>query len=83
MGMVGYVIEEEMPTTIDDVLARRLRALRLNARATLEAAPAVAELMAGIQKRDQAWVAAQLASFAPVAQSAMIASQAPAGTGAR
>lgn len=72
MAMAAYVIEEEMPDTLDDVLSRRLRAVRLNAKAALEAAPAVADLMAGIQKRDQSWIADQLGRFTLVARGAML-----------
>jgi glycerol-3-phosphate dehydrogenase len=43
---VVWAIREEMARTIEDVLARRTRALFLNARAALEMAPTVAELMA-------------------------------------
>lgn len=72
MAIVGYVIEEEMPNTLDDVLSRRLRAVRLNAKAALEAAPTVADLMGGIQKRDQSWITDQLSRFARVARGAML-----------
>lgn len=43
---VIWATREEMARTVEDVLARRTRALFLNARAALEAAPVVAELMA-------------------------------------
>jgi glycerol-3-phosphate dehydrogenase len=43
---VIWAVRHEMPRTIEDVLARRMRALFLNARAALEMAPMVADLMA-------------------------------------
>jgi glycerol-3-phosphate dehydrogenase len=43
---VIWAVRHEMPRTIEDVLARRMRALFLNARAALEMAPIVADLMA-------------------------------------
>ncbi len=43
---VIWAVREELARTIEDVLARRTRALFLNARAALEMAPGVAELMA-------------------------------------
>lgn len=46
-AQVIWAVRQEMARTIEDVLARRMRALFLNARATLEMAQAVAELMAG------------------------------------
>ena len=42
---VIWAAREEMARTVEDVLARRTRALFLNARAALEAAPPVADLM--------------------------------------
>ena len=48
---------------IEDVLARRTRALFLDARASLEAAPRVAALLAGELGRDEAWQADQVARF--------------------
>jgi len=44
---VIWAVRHEMARTIEDVLARRMRALFLNARAALEMAPTVVELMAG------------------------------------
>ena len=43
---VVWAVRHEMARTVDDVLARRTRALFLNARAAIEMAPAVARLMA-------------------------------------
>ena len=43
---VIWAVRHEMARTIEDVLARRMRALFLNAKAALEMAPTVAELMA-------------------------------------
>src|SRR5712671_5299073 len=43
---VVWAARREMALTLEDVLARRTRALFLNARAALEMAPAVADLMA-------------------------------------
>ncbi|MFZ3340502.1 MAG: glycerol-3-phosphate dehydrogenase/oxidase [Terriglobales bacterium] len=48
---VVFAVRHEMAHTVEDVLARRTRALFLNARAALEMAPAVADLMA----RELAW----------------------------
>lgn len=43
---VIWAVRHQMARTIEDVLARRTRALFLNARATIEMAPATADLMA-------------------------------------
>jgi len=45
---VIWAAQQEMALTIEDVLARRMRVLFLNARAALEMAPMVAELMARV-----------------------------------
>ena len=61
-------VREEMARTVEDVLARRTRALFLNARAAVEIAPRVAAVMAGELGRDAAWIAAQLRAFGELAQ---------------
>ncbi len=57
----------EMARTVEDFLARRTRALFLDARAALEMAPRVAELMAAELGRDEGWQHSQVASFAELA----------------
>lgn len=59
---------EEMARTVEDVLARRTRALLLDARASIEAAPRVARLLARELGRDAAWEAAQVAAYTAVAR---------------
>ncbi len=60
---VVWSVREEMARTLDDVLARRTRALVLNARAAREMAPAVVRIMARELGCDEAWQAAQLTAF--------------------
>ncbi|MDR1407063.1 MAG: glycerol-3-phosphate dehydrogenase/oxidase [Tannerella sp.] len=64
---VVWAVREEMAFTVEDVLARRLRLLFLDARAAIEAAPEVASLMADELGRDDAWKAAQIEAFTTVA----------------
>jgi glycerol-3-phosphate dehydrogenase len=45
-GEVIWAVRNEMARTVEDVLARRTRALLLDAKASVEIAPQVAELMA-------------------------------------
>ena len=52
---VVWSVRHEMARTVEDVLARRTRALFLNARAAQQMAPRVAELMAGELDRDLDW----------------------------
>jgi glycerol-3-phosphate dehydrogenase len=56
-----------MACTVEDVLARRTRALFLNARAAIAMAPAVAALLASELGRGEAWAAAQVESFSSLA----------------
>src|SRR5205823_9790633 len=58
----------EMARTVEDVLARRTRALFLNARAAIEMAPEVAELMARERGDDAIWEAKQVAAFNEIAR---------------
>jgi len=58
----------EWARTVEDVLARRTRALLLDARASMEIAPRVAELMAGELGRDQAWQQAQVNHYCELAE---------------
>ncbi len=64
---VVWAARYEMARTVEDVLARRTRALFLNATAAPAAAPRVAELLAGEQGRDTAWQAAQVRAFVELA----------------
>jgi len=57
----------EMARTVEDILARRTRALFLNSRAALEMAPAVADLMASDMGWDESTRAKQLSAFQAVA----------------
>ncbi len=50
---VIWATRYEMARTVEDVLARRTRALFLDARAAMDMAPAVAQLMATELKKDE------------------------------
>jgi glycerol-3-phosphate dehydrogenase len=65
---VVWAVREEMARTLDDVLARRTRALFLNSRAAMRMAPAAAKLLARELGKDQAWVDAQVESFLGLAK---------------
>lgn len=58
----------EMARTVEDALARRTRALFLNARAAIAMAPRTAELLARELARDGAWQAEQVSTFTALAQ---------------
>ena len=67
-GQVLWAARCEMARTVEDVLARRTRALLLDARAAIAAAPRVAELLAAELHRDDAWAQAQIESFTTLAR---------------
>lgn len=65
---VVWAVREEMALTVEDVLARRLRALFLDARAAIDMAPGVARIMAGEMKKDAEWVSSQVSDFTEIAR---------------
>ncbi|WP_425617791.1 FAD-dependent oxidoreductase [Anatilimnocola sp. NA78] len=64
---VVWAARDELARTVEDVLARRTRALFLNARAAIAMAPQVALLLATELNRDSAWQTEQVAAFNKVA----------------
>lgn len=65
---VRWHVREEMARTVEDVLARRSRCLLLNARASIEAAPEVARIMAEEAGHDAAWIAGQVEAYGTLAR---------------
>lgn len=57
-----------MTRTVEDVLARRTRALFLNAQAAIDIAPRVAEIIAEELGKDSDWEAKQVRDFSEVAK---------------
>lgn len=66
-GEVIWAVREEMARTVEDVLARRTRALFLNSRAAIEMAPAVATILAKELGEDQHWQDQQIVLFNEIA----------------
>jgi glycerol-3-phosphate dehydrogenase len=62
-----WAVREEMARSVEDVLARRTRALFLDAHAALRMAPAVASLMAPELGKDRVWIDAEVARFTQLA----------------
>ncbi|QDU25450.1 Aerobic glycerol-3-phosphate dehydrogenase [Anatilimnocola aggregata] len=60
---VVWAARNEMARTVEDVLARRTRALFLNARAAMSMAPRVAELLASELNRDANWQRDEVEAF--------------------
>ena len=69
---VIWAVGHEMAMTLEDVLARRTRALFLDAKAAIEAAPLVAQLMMKELGQDEAWKQQQLQQFREVAKGYLI-----------
>ena len=63
LAEVAWAARNEMARSVEDVLARRTRALFLDARAAIEAAPAVAACLAAELGRDEAWQQSQMEDF--------------------
>jgi glycerol-3-phosphate dehydrogenase len=67
---VVWAARNEMARSVEDVLARRTRALFLDAKAAMDAAPLVAELLANELGRDRQWQLQQVADFRTLARDA-------------
>jgi len=65
---VIWAVRGEWARTVEDVLARRTRALLLDAKASVEIAPRVAEIMAEEMGRDAAWRRRQVEQYAALAE---------------
>jgi glycerol-3-phosphate dehydrogenase len=65
---VIWALRHEMARTVDDVLARRTRSLFLDARAAIEVARPVAQIMASELGRDRAWQDDQVTRFEQIAR---------------
>lgn len=65
---VVWAVRSEMARNVEDVLARRMRALFLDARASIDVAPEVARLMAIELNYDQAWQQKQIDDYSKLAE---------------
>jgi glycerol-3-phosphate dehydrogenase len=69
---VVWAAREEMARTVEDALARRTRALFLNASAAVEMAEPVADLLARELNRDRDWAITQTSAFRQLAQQYLV-----------
>ncbi|MDV6375430.1 glycerol-3-phosphate dehydrogenase/oxidase [Deinococcus arenicola] len=69
---VRWAVQQEQARTIEDVLARRTRAILLNARASADIAPRVAAIMAEELGQDEGWQAAQVQAYRELAAGYML-----------
>ncbi|MDR0667959.1 MAG: glycerol-3-phosphate dehydrogenase/oxidase [Prevotellaceae bacterium] len=70
---VVWAVRREMAREVEDVLARRVRLLFLDARAAIEAAPLTARIIADELGFDKAWEHEQIETFTQLAQQYLIA----------
>ena len=70
---VIWMVQHEMAITVEDILARRIRLLFLDAKAAIEAAPMVAAIMANEMQKEEAWVSQQVAAFSKLATGYLLA----------
>jgi glycerol-3-phosphate dehydrogenase len=67
VGEVVWAARREMARTIDDVLARRVRVLYLDARASIALAPRVASVLASELGRNKSWEQEQVKEYTEMA----------------
>ena len=75
IGEVIWGARYEAARTVEDVLARRTRALLLDAQASIEAAPYVAQLLAQELGFDQVWQEAQARQYQALARGYLLGGQ--------
>jgi glycerol-3-phosphate dehydrogenase len=71
-AQVVWAVREEMARTLEDVLARRTRALFLDAKESLRIAPEAVKIMALELEHDHDWIQAQLDHFDRLARRHLI-----------
>lgn len=69
---VAWAVEGEMARTVEDVLSRRMRMLLLDARVSMEMAPAVAALMAPLLNKNDDWIGEQVAAYRLLAEGYLV-----------
>ena len=66
-AQIVYCVKYEMAICIEDILARRMRLLFLDAKLAITLAPMVASIMASYLQKDKNWEAAEVKSFTKLA----------------
>ena len=68
IGQVIWAVRKEMARTVEDVLARRMRVLFIDARLAISLAPKVADIMMKELRQDENWKENQIRSFSDLAK---------------
>jgi glycerol-3-phosphate dehydrogenase len=76
-AQVVWAARHEAARNVEDVLARRTRMLLLDARASIEMAPATARLLAGELGRASTWQQEQIDSYTELARGYLVAGATP------
>jgi glycerol-3-phosphate dehydrogenase len=63
MAEIAWAVRYEMARTVDDVLARRVRLLFLDARAAIESSEKTAQLIAKELGHDEVWITKEISNF--------------------
>jgi len=71
-AQVIWAVRNEMARTVEDVLARRMRLLFLDAKTAIETAPVTARLMAEELNKDATWQEEQVNAFTKLAQAYLL-----------
>ena len=71
-AQVVWGARHEMARSVEDVLARRTRSILLDAQASIDVAPAVAQLMADELGYDEAWQTKQVDAYTELAQGCLV-----------
>jgi glycerol-3-phosphate dehydrogenase len=72
-AQVKWAIIHEMARTVEDVLARRTRALLLDAKESMRISPRVAQVMAEELRKDQEWIERQVKDYASLVKNYILA----------
>ena len=71
-AQVVWAVRQEMARKVEDALARRTRALFVDARAAIAMAPQVAQIMAAELAKDAAWQEAEVRDFNAIAKNYLV-----------
>lgn len=72
VGQVIWAMRNEMARRVEDVLARRTRALFLNAKASVRMAPKVAEIMAAEFGKEDTWIKKEIENYKEIASAFLV-----------
>ncbi|MCH5599687.1 hypothetical protein MKP09_18105 [Niabella ginsengisoli] len=70
---IRWAVQNEMARTVEDFLARRTRALLLDAKESVRISPEVARIMAGELNKNNDWIEEQINDYKKLAEQYQIA----------